>query len=258
MKASSRECASPCEACWGTPGEQKGHCCDAGGSSQDRASSPGGRRHGIRDHPGGTSPRDGTAVPAAKEEPARPTIAPVGVSRAIGVHEVVRARVREDAISHPDGVTFENLVMPAFRVGLRSPRLAAKGRSRPYNVRIWTPPHFASTPSSGDEVRLLTYIRPLSDLDQPRSGHDGLFARRLLIALSGFAPVDICRLLRRRFDLFAILRSARNRGDTLLDQSGRAASGRHVFRFVVRAMPQHRPRDSGQLVCERRRRNVRM
>jgi len=126
------------------------------------------------------------------------------------------------------------------------------------NDCIWTPPHFASTPSSGDEVRLLTYIRPLSDLDQPRSGHDGLCARRLLIALPGFSPVDIPRLFRRRFDLFAIPRSARNRGDTLLDQSGRAASGRHVFRFVVRAMPQHRPRDSGQLVCERRRRNVRM
>src|SRR5690606_35149751 len=87
------------------------------------------------------------------------------------------------------------------------------------NVCIWTPPHFASTPFSGDKVRLLTYIRPLSDLDQPRSGHDGLFARRLLIALSGFAPVDIRRLLRRRFDLFAILRGARNRGDVLLDQS---------------------------------------
>jgi len=142
---------------------------------------------------------------------------------------------------------------------LESTHQAAVGRTETLtNVSIWTPPHFASTPSSGDEVRLLTYIRPLSDLDQPRSGHDGLCARRLLIALPGFSPVDIPRLFRRRFDLFAILRSARNRGDTLLDQSGRAASGRHVFRFVVRAMPQHRPRDSGQLVCERRRRNVRM
>jgi len=31
--------------------------------------------------------------------------------------------------------------------------------------------------------------RPQGDLDQPRSGHDGLFARRLLIALPGFARV---------------------------------------------------------------------
>lgn len=74
------------------------------------------------------------------------------------------------------------------------------------------PSPLASTPHSGDEVRLLTYIRPQFDLDRPRSGHDGLFARRLLIALSGFAPVDILRLFRRRFDLFAITRDARNRG----------------------------------------------
>jgi hypothetical protein len=32
------------------------------------------------------------------------------------------------------------------------------------NVRIWTPPHFASTPFCGDKVRLLTYIRPRCDL----------------------------------------------------------------------------------------------
>lgn len=115
---------------------------------------------------------------------------------------------------------------------------------------IWTPPHFASTPFSGDEVRLRTYIRPLSDLDQPRSGHDGLFARRLLIAFSGFAPVDICRLLRRRFDLFAILRGARNRGDVLLDQSERTGSGSHALRFIVRSVAQHRPGDPGHLVGE--------
>src|ERR1700691_5990047 len=77
---------------------------------------------------------------------------------------------------------------------------------------IWTPPHFASTPYSGAKVRLLTYIRPQCDLGHPRSGHDGLFARRLLIALPGFAPVVIPRLFRRRFDLFAITRDARNRG----------------------------------------------
>ena len=127
-----------------------------------------------------------------------------------------------------------------------------------YSVRIWTPPHFAGTPFSGDEVRLLTYIRPLSDLDQPRSGHDGLFARRLLIALPGFSPVDIPRLFRRRFDLFAILRSARNRGDVLLDQLERSASGRQALRFIVRSVAQHRPGDPGGLVGERRHCDVRM
>jgi hypothetical protein len=65
----------------------------------------------------------------------------------------------------------------------------------------------------GDRVRLLTYIRPLGDLDHPRSGHDGLFARRFLIVSSGFSPVDIPRISRRRFDLFAIDQDARNRGD---------------------------------------------
>lgn len=128
---------------------------------------------------------------------------------------------------------------------------SAAGRIATFlNVRIWTPPHFASTPFSGDKVRLLTYIRPLSDLDQPRSGHDGLFARRLLIALSGFAPVDIRRLLRRRFDLFAILRGARNRGDVLLDQSERTGSDRHVLRFIVCSVTQHRPGDPRHLVGE--------
>ena len=120
------------------------------------------------------------------------------------------------------------------------------------------PSPLASTPRSGDEVRLLTYIRPLSDLDQPRSGHDGLFARRLLIAFSGFAPVDICRLFRRLFDLFAILRSARNRGDVLLDQSERTALGRHALRFIVRSVAQHRPGDPRHLVGESGRRHVRM
>lgn len=123
-------------------------------------------------------------------------------------------------------------------------------RRGPLIDRIWTPPHFASTPFSGDEVRLLTYIRPLSDLDQPRSGHDGLFARRLLIALSGFTPLDILRLFRRRFDLFAILRGARNRGDVLLDQSERTGSGSHALRFIVRSVAQHRPGDPRHLVGE--------
>jgi len=136
--------------------------------------------------------------------------------------------------------------------------MTAAGRSFAFRVRIWTPPHFASTPFSGDEVRLLTYIRPLSDLDQPRSGHDGLFARRLLIAFSGFAPVDICRLLRRRFDLFAILRGARNRGDVLLDQPGRTGSGHNALRFIVRSMAQHCPSYPRHLVGESGRRHVRV
>ena len=43
-----------------------------------------------------------------------------------------------------------------------------------------------------------------------------------------------------------------------LGQSGRVASGRHVLRFVVRAVPQHRPDDARHLVGERRHCNVRM
>jgi hypothetical protein len=70
--------------------------------------------------------------------------------------------------------------------------------------RIWTPPHIASISIFGAQVRLLTYIRPRCDPDQPRSGHDGLFARRSLIALSGSSPLDIPRVIQRRFDLFAI------------------------------------------------------
>jgi hypothetical protein len=70
--------------------------------------------------------------------------------------------------------------------------------------RIWTPPHLLALRFSGDEVRLLTYIRPHVDLDQPRSGHDGLFARQLPIALSGLMPADTLGFCQRRFDLFAI------------------------------------------------------
>ena len=148
----------------------------------------------------------------------------------------------------------ENLFELVRLLELESPfNPSAHGRFSPFpDVRIWTPPHFASTPFSGDKVRLLTYIRPRCDLDQPRSGHDGLFARRLLIAFSGFSPVDIPRLLRRRFDLFAILRSIRNRGDVFLDQSGREASGGHALRFIIRSVPQHRPGDPRGLVGERR------
>lgn len=83
-------------------------------------------------------------------------------------------------------------------------------------------------------------------------------ARRLLIASSGYSPVDIPRVFRRRFDLFAIFRSARNRGDVLLGQSGRVALGHHVLRLVVRAVPQHRPGDARHLVGKRRNCDVRM
>jgi len=116
------------------------------------------------------------------------------------------------SVQLPDVVVVFYLGMLAhFALPDTRPSWASNPGSMPKD-RIWTPPHFASTPYSGDEVRLLTYIRPLSDLDQSRSGHDGLFARRLLIASSGFTPVDIPRLFRRRFDLFAITRDARNRG----------------------------------------------
>ena len=71
-------------------------------------------------------------------------------------------------------------------------------------------------------------------------------------------PWTLSGYVRRRFDLFAILRSARNRGDVLLDQSGRMASGHHALRFIVRSMPQHRPGDPGGLVGERRHCDVRM
>jgi hypothetical protein len=74
------------------------------------------------------------------------------------------------------------------------------------------PSPFASTPCSGDKVRPLTYIRPQYDLGHARSGHYGLFARQFPIASPGLMPMDILGLLRRRFDLFAIARDARNRG----------------------------------------------
>ena len=41
-------------------------------------------------------------------------------------------------------------------------------------------------------------------------------------------------------------------------QPGHAASGRHVLRFVVRSVPQHRPGDPRHLVGERRHCDVRM
>ena len=121
------------------------------------------------------------------------------------------------------------------------------------------PSPFASISICSAKVRLLTYIRPRCDLDQPRSGHDGLFARRLLIAPSGFSPVDILRVFRRRFDLFAIDRDARNRDDSSRSFSrATRRSCRHVHRFVVRSVPQHRPGDPRQFVGERDGRDVRV
>jgi hypothetical protein len=70
------------------------------------------------------------------------------------------------------------------------------------------PSSVASTPFNGVEVRLLTYIRPRVDLDQPRSGHDGLFARQLPIAFACFSHMDVLGFCRRRFDLLAIVRLA--------------------------------------------------
>ena len=61
----------------------------------------------------------------------------------------------------------------------------------------------------GREVRLLTYIRPLTAAPLQRyTGPDGLFARQIPIAPTGLAPLDISGFFRRRFDLLAIARLA--------------------------------------------------
>jgi hypothetical protein len=65
------------------------------------------------------------------------------------------------------------------------------------------PSSFASTPFFGGEVRLHTYIRPLTATSINRCpGHDGLFARQLPIAFSCFSHLDALGFFRRRFDLF--------------------------------------------------------
>ena len=74
----------------------------------------------------------------------------------------------------------------------------------------------------------------------------------------GLLARDISRVFRCRFDLFAILRGARNRGDVLLGQLGRVSLGHHVLRLVGRAVPQHRPGDARHLVGKRRYCDVRM
>src|SRR6516225_214015 len=103
------------------------------------------------------------------------------------------------------------------------------------------PSPIASTPVLCDEVRLLTYIRPHVDLDQPRSGHDGLFARQLPIALSGSDARGHSRVLltpvrpvRHRLRVLATM-------VTLLPQSGTLALYRQTVRFINGAVPQHRP-----------------
>jgi len=89
---------------------------------------------------------------------------------------------------------------------------------------------------------------------------------RATMAIRAPAPSLLSRLcahghlqaIPRRFDLFAILRGARNRGDVLLDQSGRTGSGSHMLRFIVGSVAQHRPGDPRHLVGEGGRRHVRV
>jgi hypothetical protein len=72
-------------------------------------------------------------------------------------------------------------------------------------------------------------------------------------------PVVIPRLFRRRFDLFAIVRDARNRaGLPPLFSPAAWYSGRHAFRFVVGSVAQHRPGDPRHLVGERSRCDIRV
>jgi hypothetical protein len=55
------------------------------------------------------------------------------------------------------GIPISELPVQQFRRAYPYPRRLQEDRE----CRIWTPPRFASTPLFGDEVRLLTYIRPL-------------------------------------------------------------------------------------------------
>jgi hypothetical protein len=63
------------------------------------------------------------------------------------------------------------------------------------------PSPIASTPIFMRRGTTARVYPPRVDLDQPRSGHDGLFARQLP---SGLMPTDIPGFCWRRFDLFAI------------------------------------------------------
>jgi hypothetical protein len=90
----------------------------------------------------------------------------------------------------------------------------ATALSDPYlpvaNVRIWTPPHLLALRFLATRYDC-SRISGLSKTSVTEVGPRWAFARRLLIGFPGFAPVDIPRLFRRRFDLFAIARDARNR-----------------------------------------------
>jgi hypothetical protein len=77
-------------------------------------------------------------------------------------------------------------------------------------VRIWTPPHLLALRFLATRYDC-SRISGLSKTSVTEVGPRWAFARRLLIGFPGFAPVDIPRLFRRRFDLFAIARDARNR-----------------------------------------------
>jgi hypothetical protein len=73
------------------------------------------------------------------------------------------------------------------------------------NGGIWTPPQLPALRvfvRRGNDCSRISGL--IVDLDQPRSGHDGLFARQLPIALSGLMPAAIPGFCWRRFDLFAI------------------------------------------------------
>ena len=86
-----------------------------------------------------------------------------GQARAFGVD----AREEEQVVAMFDAIESEVAPLEAVVYNIGA------------NVRIWTPPRFASIPFFGHEVRLLTYIRPVVDsIGLPMLGHDGLFARQ--------------------------------------------------------------------------------
>ena len=114
--------------------------------------------------------------------------------------------------------------MPRCRVPSTGLRAVSQRYLAYPNGRIWTPPQL---PALRFFVRRGTtahvYPALIVDLDQPRSGHDGLFARQRPIALSGLMPAAIPGFCWRRFDLFAIDQSARNRGDSPPSAQGACA-----------------------------------
>ena len=74
------------------------------------------------------------------------------------------------------------------------------------NVRIWTPPCLQTRRCSGFEVRLHTYPVSCNHIYCRMLDPNGLFARRLPIAITGSKASDILGFVRRRFDLLAIKR----------------------------------------------------